>query len=326
MTYRPPNSFIELEYILRKAQEFGKAQTLDSFTFTYGNKEGSIRWKEYCEKQSNTNTFDYKKEKYGFSEQDFLDFNKSRSVTLELCVKRHGQELGLIKWNKYCEKQRYTNSEEYLGTEKYIKVNSEKGQTLENYIRIYGELGHKKFTDYLKKISKHFIKRTRENYISTYGELGDLKFDDYIKNINRKGYSKISQELFNEIITWGLFNNTKCYYATYNKEYGVYSEKYKRGFFYDFVCSTYKLVIEFQGDHYHGNPLIYGPNDFLKGRGQGKRTAKDVWELDEIKKNVIYNERGYDTIAIWESDYNTNKTDLYKRLQNEITKHIKLHN
>ena len=93
----------------------------------WGEKEGKKRWKSYCDKQAETNTFEYKQEKYGWSKEQFEEFNKSRAVTLELCIERHGEEAGRKMWDEYCERQRYTTSLEYMieeygeeeGTKKY---------------------------------------------------------------------------------------------------------------------------------------------------------------------------------------------------------------
>lgn len=93
----------------------------------WGEKEGKKRWKSYCDKQAETNTFKYKQEKYGWSKEQFEEFNKSRAVTLELCIERHGEEAGRKMWDEYCERQRYTTSLKYMieeygeeeGTKKY---------------------------------------------------------------------------------------------------------------------------------------------------------------------------------------------------------------
>ena len=101
--------------------------TEDAMIRKWGGEEGKKRWKSYCDKQAETNTFEYKQEKYGWSKEQFEEFNKSRSVTLELCIERHGEEAGRKMWNEYCERQRYTTSLEYMieeygeeeGTKKY---------------------------------------------------------------------------------------------------------------------------------------------------------------------------------------------------------------
>jgi hypothetical protein len=97
------------------------AVTLENFINKYGGDEGSRRWDEYCRIQSETNTFEYKKEKYGWSEEQFNEFNKSRAVTLKNMVKKYGKEEGEKIFKDYVEKQ---------------KIN---GKTLEWFIDKYGE-------------------------------------------------------------------------------------------------------------------------------------------------------------------------------------------
>lgn len=102
--------------------------TLQSMIKKWGEEEGKRRWKEYCDKQAITNTFEYKKETYGWDEKKFKEFNKNRAVTKDLCIERHGEEEGLKIWEEYCKRQSYTNSIEYFierygeidGKQKYI--------------------------------------------------------------------------------------------------------------------------------------------------------------------------------------------------------------
>lgn len=46
----------------------------------WGIELGEQKWKEYCNKQSITNTFEYKKEKYGWDENEFNEFNKKEEL------------------------------------------------------------------------------------------------------------------------------------------------------------------------------------------------------------------------------------------------------
>lgn len=111
-----------------------QAITKDSMIKKYGEEKGLEKWNVYCQKQAITNTFEYKQEKYGMSEKEFKEFNKSRACTKELFIKRHGEEIGTKKWNEYCERQRYTNSLEYfiktygekIGYEKYMSFDSQR--------------------------------------------------------------------------------------------------------------------------------------------------------------------------------------------------------
>lgn len=95
-----------------------QAITLENMIQKYGADEGNTRWKSYCEQQAITNTFEFKSKKYGWDESLFDEYNKSRSSTLSNFIRRHGEEIGSLKWNQYCERQRFTTSEQYF-KEKY---------------------------------------------------------------------------------------------------------------------------------------------------------------------------------------------------------------
>lgn len=94
------------------------SNTKDSIVSKYGITTGEKKWKEYCEVQALTNTFEYKAEKYNMSNDEFASYNKNRATTLENFIIRHGEELGLNKWNEYCDRQKYTTSIAYF-IEKY---------------------------------------------------------------------------------------------------------------------------------------------------------------------------------------------------------------
>ena len=94
----------------------------------FGEEEGLKKWNHYCELQSKSNKFEYKKEKYGWTEEDFNNFNKTRAITLENQIAKYGEEEGTKRFNDYCEKQVYA------------------GNKLEYFIEKLGEIeGRKKY-------------------------------------------------------------------------------------------------------------------------------------------------------------------------------------
>lgn len=110
-----PNNIFN-EYVHKR-----QALTKDRMIKLYGEEIGLEKWNAYRQKQSITNTFKYKQEKYGMTKEEFDEYNKSRSSTKELFIKRHGIEEGTKMWNEYCERQRYTTSLEYF-IEKYGEI------------------------------------------------------------------------------------------------------------------------------------------------------------------------------------------------------------
>lgn len=252
----------------------------------WGEIEGSKRWEDYCKKQSITNTFNYKKEKYGWTKVDFDKFNKSRAITLENLKNKYGNEIGEKYFNDYVNKQKLTKSKEYMinkfGEEKTNEINQSKALTLKNYIKKYGEEeGLKQFELMLK---------SHHNY-----------------------YSKISQDFFKELDKY-LSPKYTTYYATKNNEYGVkLIDSYVR---LDYFILELNLCIEFNGTYYHGDPRIFKENDHPSPHDKTK-TAKEIWENDNNRYKLLKELRSINTIIVWENDYR-NGIDIKDFIKNTL--------
>lgn len=253
----------------------------------YGEKRGLEIWNNYVEKQSKSNTYEYKKEKYGWTKEQFDEYNKSRAVTIENLVNRHGKELGEEIWNKYVEKQSHTKSWNYLvekyGEEKAKEINSQKSLTLENFIRKYGDdEGPKRWEEYM-------IKRSNP-------------------------YSKISQILFDSIDKH-LSKKYTTYYATKND--GEWFVKGKEQVYYlDYFIKELNICIEFNGNSWHGNPNMFKPTDhchpIYKDLTALELQKKDKKRIKELKSF------GITTYIIWEADYNQKEFDPIKYINNVL--------
>ena len=101
----------------------------------HGEEEGKKRWDDYKGKQADSNGFEYKQEKHGWTKEQFDAYNASRASTKDNFVKRHGEEDGTAKWEQYVERQRETTSREYFiatygedeGTKKFNAFNIARG-------------------------------------------------------------------------------------------------------------------------------------------------------------------------------------------------------
>lgn len=161
--------------------------TLENLIKKNGEKEGKRKWDQYCEKQSVTNTFEYKKEKYGWTKKDFKKYNKSRSITIENCIKRHGEKEGIEIWNEYVNRQRYTCSRKYfietygerIGEEKWNKFN-ENRMNIGSFSEMSQEL-FRKLDEKLKKHETYFATKNYEYEISDKEHLYYLDF--FIKDL-----------------------------------------------------------------------------------------------------------------------------------------------
>ena len=75
--------------------------------------------------------------------------------------------------------------------------------------------------------------------------------------------------------------------CTFIKEKGIEFERHKKmfGYTWDIVIESNRVIMEVNGDYFHGNPNKYGYDKVLFHGKDGKvRTAGDMWKHDEMKK------------------------------------------
>lgn len=256
-----------------RIREIGLGITKEKMLLLYGDFEGNNKWNEYCERQSYTNSQEYK----NMTDEEFEEYNKSRAVTLDNMIKKYGKEEGTKKFEEYKEKQAYTNTYEYFiekygeieGEIKYFEYNTAKGHSLESYeLRIPDK--NEAFKAYEK----------------------------YWKNLNHNFYSQSSSELFEQISK--KLNIKHCYYAPKTKEFGLWCEETNSYMFYDFVMPEEKICIEYNGNCFHGNPKIYKPSDHPNPFNKNL-TAQEIWDHDKIKLDNI-KKQGYKVLVVWENE------------------------
>lgn len=78
------------------------------------------------------------------------------------------------------------------------------------------------------------------------------------------------------------------------------TQKFINKISYDFLISNTKILIEVQGDFWHGNPEIYKENDILH-HPMNHILTKDQWKKDE-EKRINAEKYGYKVIYIWEKE------------------------
>lgn len=77
--------------------------------------------------------------------------------------------------------------------------------------------------------------------------------------------------------------------------------KNKKQYVYDIMAN--KKIIEYNGDFWHANPLLYS-DDYINPRSKIK--AIDKWESDRVKLQYA-RDNGYMVLVVWESDFKKNK-------------------
>ncbi|MFN3301014.1 MAG: hypothetical protein ACK41Z_12560, partial [Sediminibacterium sp.] len=219
---------------------------------------------------------------------------KSRAVTLENLQKKYGEEEGKIRFDEYRRKQAESNKLPYFiqkygeeeGLLRYLNLNKSKAVTLENLQKKYGEeeglLRYKEFRD--KTLGIGFISKSSQ-----------LFFKEFEKVLEKHG-----------------FNTNSIFYGDKTGEYVLFDSTSKLTYFYDFVCSKSKKIIEYNGDFWHCNPNFYN-EDFL--HPIILKTSKQIWEQDN-RKIQFAESRGYNLFIIWESDLYSNKEEVLTKCLN----------
>lgn len=270
--------------------------TLEKSIDLYGGDEGKRRWKEYCDKQAYSNTFEYKKQKHGFTETQFKQYNLNRATTYDNLVKRYGEELGSSKWKEYCKRQSYV------------------GCSLDYFIEKYGEIdGVTMYENVCKSKAINL-----ENFIKKYGKIdGEKRYYSWLQD-RTPYFSKISQELFDKLNHF--FQNNNVYFASKEPfgEYFIYDNETSRPYFYDYVDTTLKKCIEFNGDDFHGNPVKYSANDTPNFYDRNL-TCDEIWKFDQYKISCLKKLRNIDTMVVWESDYKKDSEDVFNKCINFLT-------
>lgn len=177
--------------------------------------------------------------------------------------------------------------------------------------------------DAKEKVAKIQRTFTIEKCIEKYGEAEGLKkwkerqekWQDSLNKIgfHQLGHSKISQELFNEILKkYPKEEKDFVFFEEKNKEYTLKNDNnfYYR---YDFCDLNKRKFIEFNGDIYHANPKMFKPSD--KPNPFHNKTAEELWKIDEDKK-IIAERNGFEEFVVWEKDYRENKEKIINECLN----------
>jgi len=93
----------------------------------------------------------------------------------------------------------------------------------------------------------------------------------------------------------------------------------KEGWYYsyDFCLEEYKLIIEVNGDYWHGNPFIYDVDDVIMKGSSAEIVVADKWLYDQQKAERA-EELGYKVMVIWELDLKTDENKQYSRIMKHI--------
>ena len=241
--------------------------TYNSMVNKWGKELGEQKWKEYCDKHSKIASKQTFIDKYGL-EEGLKIYHDSRAITKKGMIKKYGTKIGLEKWNKYCERQRYTCSLEY-------------------FIKEYGEKnGEQKYKDFT-------IKRALS------GQSGQkITVSKISQNLFKKLYEYLYQ---NEIYYSDLNNEFIIHNNLTHKNYLLDFYDKTKNLVIEFQGDYWHA----NPNKYDKEDILEFPTNFLNRKEKIK--AKEIWEYDKNKKDFVCKELNNPIyLQIWESDYRNN--------------------
>lgn len=156
----------------------------------------------------------------------------------------------------------------------------------------------------------------KEHWMKKFPDNWEIELAKFRNSFSSSAFrSRISDEfclMLNDKFSWMDSNR---YFS--ENEFTRYFKEIDALLKYDYVDTTLKIAVEFNGDYWHANPEKYDPNSILCFPSQKKFTAKEIWKRDYLKNSLLEN-IGYKVFVVWESDFNNNKELLINEIYEEI--------
>jgi len=272
--YGEPEGIIKYDIFRNKSKH-----TKEKYIMQLGKIAGEKRWDEYIQTKRETTkrAFAYWLKicdgDYDLARKQYADYQRR---DMDYFINKYGKKIGMEKWNS-------KNKKQSISISKHHKNNKNKqlhAATLSKWIKKYGqEIGAQKWKELLLKKSSSASKTSVSEVSQSFCDsLLDMLHDDFHKYIK---------------------------YAKKNKEWWIYDRNKKSYLFFDFtlIKSGNKKIIEFNGDFWHANPLLF-ESDWK--HPILKTDAKRLWDKDRYKLRVA-NNSGFDTLVVWEKEWRDNK-------------------
>lgn len=297
------------------------SMTLDSYIQKFGEAEGVRKFNELYDTRSNSHSIDNYKKLYGEEEgarrhSEWVK-NMSYSGSLDGYIDRYGFELGIKRWDEVINSRRsdlngyIRRYGEVEGTKLYREHCRSMGfnRTKDGYILKYGEEeGLRRYNEVIEHAS---YVRSLEGHIDKYGPVeGPKKWEGWISNIgfsrgingdNSLKYSRVSQSLFDELLSrlYGMVNLSDVLYGTDEWRVTTGSKNYDISLvrFLDFSIPKYKLAIEFDGDYWHPTITEEDIIEFSTG------VVKDWDILNTLSRGYSLTKLGWKVLHIRECNY-----------------------
>lgn len=228
---------------------------------------------------------------------EFQDTEKKVLVECKQCKKTYTRPMKSDKIDRVC-KFCYTQMK---STEQFIKEASELFGDFYTYEKTIYRGAKKKISVYCKYCAEYF-ETVPNNHLMGCGGCPICSGNTW---------SKKSIRFLDRIIK---SSNTHFQHALNAGEKKIIFENKK--YLVDGYNESYKIVIEFHGDVFHGNPKLFDKS--YKCHPYSKKvTAGDLYEKTIYRENQIQ-KAGYNVITIWENDYDNDPEKVLNECINKI--------
>lgn len=245
-------------------------RTLNNYILLFGEDIGKQKWVEYCQKQSKSNTFEYKNKNHNWDEKQFEEYNKSRAITKKNLIKKHGIVEGLKIWNDYLNRQRYTCTKEYF-IFKYGKIKGEEKYNNFCEKRIFKNINYSNISQFLFRNIDIFL-----NKYTTYYATKNNEF--ILKNIDSEYYLDYFIEELNIAIEFNgdMWHGNPELYNEYDRP-NPFNKQLKCKDIW--IKDTQRL--NYIKENYNINTIIIWEN-YLKVNGLEKTINYILKEIDKL--------------------------------------------
>jgi hypothetical protein len=259
---------------LEHISKISTSNSREGYIKKYGEELGDKLFKEVSSKKDSM-SFDFfvKKNKgdfkLAFNEYEYRLSKVNNSV--ENLIKRHGEEIALIKHDNRVNKYRESYS---INTNKE-EINKSKGITIDNLFMKYGniDVANKKYNDWIRKVSVPICRASKESLL-------------------------LFHPLIEILITEFSIDIDDIYIGDKNKKEYFIKEGNKI-YFYDFTIRSKKIIIEYNGIMFHPkneNSTWINPFDI-------RTTNKEAFYKQKNKLDIAIN-KGFNVLEIWSDDNN----------------------
>jgi hypothetical protein len=348
--------------ILFKLKKEKTAHTIEGYISKYGIEEGTLKFRELSKSRSislenckrrygeaagiefhtnywNNTSFGMSKEKFKkrfgdnweIEYNNYVDFCKYRA-SLEYLTDKHGDDVGLEKWNDINESKRNKLSKETFITEclsdgcSYDDIISKiddrwNNNSKSSFVKRYGEIdGEKKYQLYISKC-RSSNKLCPEYYhnlgLSDDDEIRKLIIAEQIKRNVNVGYrsSKIATKTLKPMAE-GLVSRGYCNDYRLEDEFRIdltdkeidISGNYF--YFYDLTIPELNLIIEYHGERFHDKV------DYDSTKNMTYDSFIDNFNKDLFKKFVA-EQRGFMVFVIREWEIKQDLLSIFEYFEKE---------